>query len=311
VHGNTPVSRLLDGPVHRGDRRAVPLLTILVLVVASFAAGAFTFLVVRRSPLLRVGDPARRAADRMSRTPSSGFLRRRMDPETATGLALTVALAAIVAAGVVIGCLVLMVRSNTGFARFDRGVATWGAKEAHATATNLLLVVTWFGSTVGVVVIAVVVGIVSFLRLRRPVVFPYLFLVVAGQNAMSNLIKLAVGRARPTIDQLVGASGSSFPSGHSTAAAACYAAFALLLGIGLRPRARALLFAGAVSIAVAVGCSRIFLGVHWLTDVLAGLALGWGWFAIISIAFGGRLLRFGAPAERSGTRTSVGAPSHG
>jgi len=46
--------------------------------------------------------------------------------------------------------------------------------------------------------------------------------------------------------------------------------------------------------------------VHWLSDVVGGLALGWGWFAACSIAFGGRLLRFGAPveaAERAATST--------
>jgi hypothetical protein len=53
----------------------------------------------------------------------------------------------------------------------------------------------------------------------------------------------------------------------------------------------------AVGIAVAVAASRVLLDVHWLSDVIAGLALGWAWFAICAIAFGGRILRFGAAAE--------------
>jgi undecaprenyl-diphosphatase len=50
------------------------------------------------------------------------------------------------------------------------------------------------------------------------------------------------------------------------------------------------LIAVAVAIAVAVGASRALLDVHWLSDVIGGLALGWGWFALCAIAFGGRLL---------------------
>ena len=60
---------------------------------------------------------------------------------------------------------------------------------------------------------------------------------------------------------------------------------------------RALLAALAVGIAVAVAASRVLLDVHWVTDVVAGLSLGWAWFAICGTAFGGRILRFGAAAE--------------
>ena len=58
--------------------------------------------------------------------------------------------------------------------------------------------------------------------------------------------------------------------------------------------------AGFGPLAVAVACTRVFLDVHWLTDTLAGLFLGWAWFAAVSIAFGGRrFLRFGAAAEEA------------
>jgi undecaprenyl-diphosphatase len=60
-----------------------------------------------------------------------------------------------------------------------------------------------------------------------------------------------------------------------------------------------LLAAGAVGVAVAVASSRVLLDVHWVSDVVAGVALGWAWFALCAIAFGGRLLRFGAPAEQA------------
>jgi undecaprenyl-diphosphatase len=61
----------------------------------------------------------------------------------------------------------------------------------------------------------------------------------------------------------------------------------------------------AVGIAVAVAASRVLLDVHWLSDVIAGLALGWAWFAVCGIAFGGRILRFGAAAETTARAASA------
>jgi undecaprenyl-diphosphatase len=111
---------------------------------------------------------------------------------------------------------------------------------------------------------------------------------------------------RPTANPVAHTLGPSFPSGHTTGAAACFAAFALVLGRGRSRNVQALLAGGAVFVAIAVGASRVLLGVHWLTDVIGGLALGWGWFALCSIAFGGRMLRLGVPVEAA-TRVSEAA----
>ena len=54
-----------------------------------------------------------------------------------------------------------------------------------------------------------------------------------------------------------------------------------------------------MAIAVAVACSRVLLGVHWMSDVIAGLAFGWAWFGICAIAFGGRFLVLGAPVQQA------------
>ena len=68
---------------------------------------------------------------------------------------------------------------------------------------------------------------------------------------------------------------------------------------------RALLAGGAGAIAIAVAASRVLLDVHWLSDVVAGLMLGWAWFALCAIAFGGRRLHFAEPAE-AGARPAAG-----
>jgi undecaprenyl-diphosphatase len=81
------------------------------------------------------------------------------------------------------------------------------------------------------------------------------------------------------------------------AAAATYAGIAFVLALGLAPHWRATLSGIAVAIAVAVACSRVLLGVHWFSDAIAGLLLGWTWFGLVAVAYGGRVLKFGAPAK--------------
>ena len=121
--------------------------------------------------------------------------------------------------------------------------------------------------------------------------------MIGGEEIITPTVKDLAARVRPAFNPAAATLGPSFPSGHSATSAAFYATAALLLG-RWRPRpARAALAGLAVAIAVAVAASRVLLDVHWLSDVIAGLALGWAWFAICGIAFGGRILRFGAAAE--------------
>jgi membrane-associated phospholipid phosphatase len=141
------------------------------------------------------------------------------------------------------------------------------------------------------------VTIEETIRTRRGAVLGFVLLVIGGELILQNVTKLIVDRARPDIHRLTGFSGSSFPSGHATTAAATFAAVAFLIGRRRSHRTKAFLAGGAAAIAVGVATTRVLLGVHWLTDVLAGLAMGWAWFAISSIAFGGRILAFGQPVE--------------
>jgi undecaprenyl-diphosphatase len=148
-----------------------------------------------------------------------------------------------------------------------------------------MLHVTDLGGTPVVTAALAATGVVTYRRIRRVEPIVMLAAVGVGQLLLSNLLKAVVDRDRPNVLQLVDVSSPSFPSGHATAAAATWAAVAFVLGHDAGRITRAVLAAVAVVIAVAVAASRAVLGVHWLTDIVAGLVLGWGWSALVLLAF--------------------------
>ncbi|WP_426574586.1 phosphatase PAP2 family protein [Aquihabitans sp. McL0605] len=238
--------------------------------------------------------------DEVQRHPAlAALLRTRTDPAELTGLALTVAAAACLLAAGGIGLLLAMIRTGSGFARWDAAFARFGATHATAGSTTFLRDISLLGGTVGVIVIGVLIGLVEVRRTRTFALLGFLVLACGGQFAIANLLKVIVNRDRPDILPLTGFSGSSFPSGHATAAAAVFMTAAFLIGRRRSRRVRAALVGGAVAIACCVAASRVLLGVHWFTDVIAGLLLGWAWFAICSMVFGGRILRYGAPIQQA------------
>jgi undecaprenyl-diphosphatase len=216
-----------------------------------------------------------------TRTAAAGLL-------AATGVVLA-------AGGAAAGVVLVMVRTRSGLARADRPFAEWAAEHATDASTEVVRFISEFGGTPFVVAGAVVVTAFELLRDRRAAVPLYVAITVGGQFALSNLIKLVVDRARPDLSPLTGFSGASFPSGHATAAAATWACLAFLVGRRRNRHVRAALVGGAVALATAVAATRVALGVHWTTDVVAGLLVGWAWWLLVSTAFGGRVLELGEP----------------
>ncbi len=181
----------------------------------------------------------------------------------------------------------------------DREVGQWGVDNATSWSTDALQLVTELGGTYFVVFALIVVAVFEYLRVPNRWVPVFLVTVVVGEIVLINTIKEILDRVRPEFNPIAETLGPSFPSGHSGLAAAFYAAAALALARKRSPRTRALLAGGAVAIAVGVACSRVLLGVHWMSDVVAGLAFGWAWFGMCAIAFGGRFLVLGAPVEQA------------
>jgi membrane-associated phospholipid phosphatase len=152
--------------------------------------------------------------------------------------------------------------------------------------TAVMRSLTWAGSSAVLILLILAVG--GALLVRRRDVRPLLWLAagLVGANVLFRVAKVLATQPRPPAAlHLVSASGYGFPSGHATSAIACWGMLAVVLSAG-RPRRDALIGATfATLVVLLVGASRIYLGVHWWTDVAAGLALGGSWLCILCAAF--------------------------
>lgn len=279
----------------------MPVLALLIvaLVVGSLVGfGVWRYPAVARPGTTPALDTAQQVGAAVRRHPTlRAFMRARFEPSVATGLALTLALVLAIGGGVVIGVLAYLVRTNSHLIGIDNSAAKWGHRHATATSTHVLNAITQLGSVYVVIGLCVLLGVAETIRERSVWVVPFVVAVVGGEEILTTSVKALVDRTRPTFNPAAASLGPAFPSGHSATSAAFYATAALLLGRWRSRRVRALLAGLAAGVAVAVAASRVLLDVHWFTDVIAGLSLGWAWFAICGMAFGGRILRFGAAAE--------------
>jgi membrane protein DedA with SNARE-associated domain/membrane-associated phospholipid phosphatase len=213
------------------------------------------------------------------------FLADRLRPEGAFGLALTTALVALVATGWALGAVIQDVIAHEELVRIDQPVLRFFAHHREPWLTIAMLVLSRLGATAILVPLILIIGITWRLvgKTWRPL--PLLAGAYAGTSLMYSVIKPLVGRARPPLALATGHFvGLSFPSGHAAQAAAVYGMLAALVAGSSEIWTRKVTVWGvAVFVALLVGVSRLYLGAHWLSDVLGGYALGGMWlFALIA-----------------------------
>jgi undecaprenyl-diphosphatase len=211
------------------------------------------------------------------------WVRRRLEPRSLRGLPLTAALA-----GVVLCLTLLGERTEDVLERhvsYDPAVTGFAVSHRFGALTEVMRAITWLGSPAILVPLIVAIGATFLIRRRdaRPGIA--LFAAFVGAMLLSDLGKAVVDRARPPHRlSLVSAGGTAFPSGHATQAMAVYAMVAILASLGATRRRQLLAWSGAGAVVLLVGVSRIYLGVHWLSDVVAGYALGGLWVSILAAA---------------------------
>ena len=138
--------------------------------------------------------------------------------------------------------------------------------------------ITSLGSS-SVLVLITAATIVYLLLVRRPATALLVFVAVAGGQVLSSLLKAGVDRPRPDlVSHLVNETSLSFPSGHAMLSAITYLTLGSLAARFLPDRRTKIFALGlAVLITLLVGTSRVYLGVHWPSDVLAGWCAGFAW----------------------------------
>jgi undecaprenyl-diphosphatase len=219
-------------------------------------------------------------------------------PTARAGARLLLGLLGALVIGIVAVPLAILVRArHTPLVDLDLDLS--GSAELAVAGSALLLrlaqVVTLLGDPYLLSTAAAVLALVLWRRGHGRLA-AYVVAARVGALVLSQGLKLVVDRARPVFDEPVAtALGASFPSGHSLGSAAFWTTTAVLV----LPHVRCdrLLLAGAVLVAVLVAASRVLLGVHYLTDVLGGLLLGFGWAAVCTAVFVAERAERGQPVD--------------
>jgi membrane protein DedA with SNARE-associated domain/membrane-associated phospholipid phosphatase len=273
------------GLVERWLGRATLVLALVVaLVVASYLA--YRWAAHNRARLMGWGEallaypPVARL--RTHYDAQLRWLLRRLTPGQYLGLHLTVGLLAAAGSLWLFGGLAEDVLTGDPIVRLDRGVDDYLHSHATPSLTTFFLIITALGSIEAIVLLGMVVA--TFLAWGRRWLFLGSWLAaVAGSAVLNHLLKGLFARPRPHFAHpLLVESSYSFPSGHAMESFVVYGMLAYFAVLALRSwESRVGVIFGAALLIVLIGFSRMYLGVHYLSDVLAGYAAGGVWLSAL------------------------------
>ena len=220
---------------------------------------------------------------------------------------------ALVLVAVPFGLLLFLVEDKwSPLLRADSGARDelYGYAVDHRSFVIAMRVLSTIGSTA--VWLALFTAVVVWLVVRGSRRLALFTLVtVAGSAVINHVVKIAVNRARPVLpDPVAHASGLSFPSGHAQGAIVGFAVLLLVFLPWLRGSWRPMAMVAAVLVTIGIGFSRIALGVHYASDVLAGYVLGAAWVIAMTAAFNALRLERGQAKARpqEGLEPDAAAP---
>jgi undecaprenyl-diphosphatase len=204
---------------------------------------------------------------------------RRLGPLGRYELRVVLAAAAVVLVGIPFGLLLQQVTTDGPLTALDESAAVWTNRRVRddELLIGAMHVISFLGKPI---FLLFAVGLPGLWLLRHGAHKLVIFLVVTcvGGGIVDTAVKVAVGRTRPQVDEpIVEAFGNSFPSGHSMSSLVCYGALLVVFVPLLSPTARRWAIAGAIALVLAIGASRLVLGVHYISDVAGGYALGAAW----------------------------------
>jgi len=207
------------------------------------------------------------------------FVAARLDPKAYLGLHVTVSLGVAALALWLFGAVLEEVLDNATVVRLDVATVDWMAIHTSALGLSIFTFITHLGDVPVIPAIAVA-GAWALWHQRHRLVLVCWLSAYAGGVLVNWLLKLLVHRSRPI--RVLHVSTFSFPSGHTMAATIGYGMLAYVMATYWRPRGikRRVLYITAAILALAVGASRIYLGMHFPTDVIGGWAAGTAWVAI-------------------------------